>query len=118
MQVEFIHISIVIWIPEMEKIVAIHDVQHVDVTVDPKIRIQRKAKHPVVSPLADLVMDVEQERIISVSRILEPDLAAALPHIHAPVAFESDSDGVGPWSRHYGFSKPRRQRNCSEVTAE
>jgi hypothetical protein len=43
----------------MEKIVAIHDIQHVDVTVDSKLGIQRKAQHPVVTPLTDLVMDVE-----------------------------------------------------------
>ena len=102
----------------MEKIVSIHDVQHIDVTIDSKIGIQRKAKHPVVTPFADLVVDVEQKRIISVARILEPDLARSLPHIHAPVGFESDSDGVGPWSRDYSFSKPGRHRRCEEITPE
>src|SRR6266536_6241704 len=102
----------------MKKMVSIHDVQHIDVTINSKIGIQGKAKHPVVTPLANLIVDVEQKRIISVSRILEPDLARSLPHVHATIIFESDSDCVGPWSGNYGFSKPRRHRRCQEITPQ
>jgi hypothetical protein len=99
----------------MEKIIAIHDVQHIDVTVDSKVRIQRKAEHPMVSPFTDLVMDVEQERIVSVARIFEPDLAASLPNIDAFIIFECDSDGIGPWSGDNGFGKSGRHRRCQEI---
>src|ERR1041385_4016517 len=102
----------------MEKIVPIHHVQDIDVTIDSKVGIQRKAQHPVITPFADLVVDVEQERIINVSRILEPELARSLPNIHAPIGFESDSDRVGPWSRDCSFSKTRRHRRCEEITPD
>src|SRR5207249_9787128 len=100
----------------MEEIVPIHDVQHIDITINSKIGIQRKAQHSVVTPLTDLVMDVEQERIITVARVLEPYLARSLPHVHATIIFESDSDRVGPWPRTYGFSKPLRHCRCQEIT--
>ena len=58
----------------MEKIVTIYDVQHIDVTVVSKIRIQRETKHPVVTPIANFVADIEQQRIIRIARVFEPDL--------------------------------------------
>ena len=116
--VVFVCIGIVIGIAGMEEIVPIHDVRHIDVTIVSKIGIQRETEHPVVTPLADFVMDVEQKRVIGIASILEPDLARSLPHIHTPVGFKCDSDGVGPWSRNCSFSKPGRHRRCEEITPQ
>src|SRR5688500_11749662 len=92
---------------------AIHDVQQIDVTVDTEIGIQRKAEEAEVTPGAHFLADVNQECPRAAVILLDPDSARALPDVHSAIGFEERANSLVPGSAggavHSCFGKASRQ---------
>ena len=111
-----IRVRVVTWRAEIHQVMPIYDVQQIDVTVDPKVGVQRQAQHPVVAPGPDFLVNVQQQGKRNIARVLEPHLPRSLPDVSATVVFEHRSHRVAPGPRDDRLGKTRRHRRRRKFT--
>jgi len=81
---------------KIQQVMPIHDVHQINVAVDAKIGIQRETQQPEVTPSADFLTDVDEQRPGAGPILLEPYLPGPFPDVHAAVILEKHADRFIP----------------------
>ena len=74
----------------------VHHVHQIEVTVDAEIGVERETEHTEITPAADFLADVNQQRPGARSILLDPDFASSFPNVHPAVVLELHADAFIP----------------------
>ena len=98
----------------------VHDVHQIDIAVDAEIGVERKTQQTEITPAADFLADVNQQRPTARSIFLDPDFAGSFPNVHPAAVIESHADTFVPVGAggavEDGFSETGGER-CGEARA-